>query len=119
VRRCVIDAVQKAQGLACAAGTVGVGIGGDRAGSALEAGAQLLRELDDRNPDPALAALEDELRAALDQLRIGPMGLGGRTTVLGVKIGGSAREPSGSFVSVSYLCWANRRGTLVVGAGGR
>ena len=71
---------------------------------------QLLRPLGDASPDPALAALESRVLAESNALGIGPMGLGGRTTLLGVKIAGASRLPASYFVSVAYVCWACRRG---------
>jgi fumarate hydratase class I len=53
--------------------------------------------------------MERDILEQGNQLGIGPMGFGGRTTVLGVKIGNLARLPASYFVSVSYMCWANRR----------
>ncbi len=117
VRRCVLDAVHKAQGKGCAPGIIGVGIGGDRATGYLTAKHQLLRPLDDRSPDPQLAALEARLFDELNTLEIGPMGCGGRTTVLGVKAGVAARVPACYFVSIAYMCWALRRHTLVARPG--
>lgn len=117
VRRCIIDAVQRAQGFGCAPGTIGVGIGGDRITSYIESKEQLFRDLGDVNPDPRLAALEDELSRSLQGLRIGPMGFGGRTTVLGVKIGARNRVPASFFVAITYMCWAYRKGTLEVKGG--
>ena len=113
VRRCIIDAVQKAQGFGCAPGTVGVGVGGDRVTSYIESKEQLFRDLDDSNPNPTLEALEKELTGSLQGLKIGPMGFGGKTTVLGVKIGTRARVPASFFVAISYMCWAYRKGVLV------
>ena len=117
VRRCVLDAVHKAQGYGCAPGILGVCVGGDRAGGFEEAKHQLLRRLDDTNRDPALARLEKRLVKEANALGIGPMGLGGRTTVLGVKIGSRPRVPASFFVTVAYLCWAARRQTIRFGGG--
>ena len=117
VRRCVLDAVHKAQGYGCAPGILGVCVGGDRAGGFEEAKHQLLRRLDDTNRDPALARLEKRLVKEANALGIGPMGLGGRTTVLGVKIGSRPRVPASFFVTVAYLCWAARRQTMRFGGG--
>ncbi|AKU89760.1 fumarate hydratase [Vulgatibacter incomptus] len=114
IRRCIIDAVQKAQGYGCAPGTVGVGVGGDRVTSYIESKEQLFRPLYDENPNATLAALEQELTGSLQGLNIGPMGFGGKTTVLGVKIGARHRVPASFFVSISYMCWAYRKGELVV-----
>jgi fumarate hydratase class I len=113
VRRCIIDAVQKAQGFGCAPGTVGVGVGGDRVTSYIESKEQLFRDLTDSNSNPKLDALEKELTGSLQGLNIGPMGWGGKTTVLGVKIGTRARVPASFFVSISYMCWAYRKGELI------
>ena len=112
VRRCVLDAVHKAQGYGCAPGILGVCVGGDRAGGFEEAKHQLLRRLDDTNRDSALARLEKRLVKEANALGIGPMGLGGRTTVLGVKIGSRPRVPASFFVTVAYLCWAARRQSM-------
>lgn len=112
VRRCIIDAVQKAQGFGCAPGTVGVGVGGDRVTSYMESKEQLFRPLHDQNPNETLAALEEELTDSLQNLGIGPMGFGGATTILGVKIGARHRVPASFFVSISYMCWAYRKGEL-------
>lgn len=114
VRRCVVDAVFDAQGKGCSPGTVGIGIGGDRASSFVESKEQLFRKLDDDNPDPTLADLEKRLYGELNELGIGPMGFGGKTTVLGVKIGTRHRVPASFFVSVSYVCWAYRRATMTL-----
>ena len=112
VRRCVLDAVQKAQGYGCAPGILGVCIGGDRACGFEEAKHQLLRSLDDSNADPELARLEKRVLKEANSLGIGPMGLGGKTTLLGVKIGSRPRVPASFFVTVAYLCWAARRQTV-------
>jgi fumarate hydratase class I len=109
VRRCILDALVRAQGKGCAPGILGVCIGGDRSDGMLEAKRQFLRPLDDRAADPALAALETRLEREALELGIGPMGFGGKGTILSVKIGALARLPASFFVSVSYMCWAFRR----------
>ena len=109
VRKCLLDAVWRAQGAGCAPGVLGVCIGGDRAGGYARAKEQLLRDLGDASPDPALAALERRVLAEANSLGIGPMGLGGRTTLLGVKIAAMDRHPACFFVTVAYNCWALRR----------
>jgi fumarate hydratase, class I len=114
VRRAVIEAVFQAQGKGCGPGIIGVGVGGDRTTSMLEAKEQLFRLLGDTNPEPALAALEARLLKECNQLGVGPMGFGGRTTVLGVKIGTRHRLPASFFVSTAYMCWACRRASVVV-----
>ena len=115
VRRCILDAVQKAQGYGCAPGILGVCFGGDRATSFECAKLQLLRPLaGDKNPDPALGRLEKKILEEANSLKIGPMGLGGETTLLGVKICARPRVPASFFVTIAYLCWAARRRTVLI-----
>ena len=114
VRRAVLTAVQQAQGYGCAPGILGVCIGGDRAGGYEEAKLQLLRNLADTNPDQALAKLESRILREANSLGIGPMGLGGKTTLLAVKIGSRPRVPASFFVTVAYLCWAARRRSIML-----
>jgi len=113
VRRCIEDAVVLAQGRGCPPGIVGVGIGGDRSGSYLLASKQFFRRLDDENDDPVLRELEKQMTSRLNELGIGPMGLGGNSTVLGVKVAAIERHPASYFVSVAYMCWALRRASVV------
>jgi fumarate hydratase class I len=109
VRKCILHAVWKAQGKGCSPGAVGVCIGGDRTSGYLHAKEQLFRTLDDRNPDPRLAELEDSIMAAANELTVGPMGFGGKTSLIGCKIGALNRLPASFFVSIAYDCWAFRR----------
>lgn len=117
VRKVVLDAVHKAQGKGCAPGILGVAIGGDRGSSYYASKETLFRQLDDTNPDPKLAALEEQLTGEANQLGIGPMGFGGQTTVMGTKITALNRLPASYFVTVSYMCWAYRRRRMVWQAG--
>jgi fumarate hydratase class I len=118
VRGCILDTVWQAQGKGCGPGFLGVCIGGDRATGYEAAKAELLRPLDDANPDPALAALEATIVDEANRLAIGPMGFGGSLTVGGCKIGARNRLPASFFVSVAYMCWAyRRRGVLLSPAG--
>jgi len=112
VRKAVLDAAFRAQGFGCAPGILGVGIGGDRATGTIKAKEQLFRPLGDTNPNPDLDQLEKQLTREINELGIGPMGFGGRTTVLGVKIAELHRLPASFFVSIAYMCWADRRKTL-------
>jgi fumarate hydratase class I len=114
VRKVVLDAVQKAQGKGCAPGILGVAIGGDRGTSYVKSKEVLYDKLGTRNPDPKLAALEEQLTEEANQMGIGPMGFGGNTTVIDTKITGLHRLPASYFVSVSYMCWAYRRRKMVV-----
>ena len=114
VRKVVLDAVQKAQGQGCAPGILGVSIGGDRGSSYIKSKEVLFSKMGTRNEDPKIAELEQRLTKEANDMGIGPMGFGGRTTVLDTKITGMHRLPASYFVSVSYMCWAYRRRKLVV-----
>lgn len=109
VRKCLLDAVQKIQGYGCAPGILGVCIGGDRATGYEVAKEQLLRPLTERT-----SILERQILKEANSLGIGPMGLGGKTTLLGVKIAARPRVPASFFVTVAYMCWACRRRTIEV-----
>ncbi|NCN95720.1 MAG: fumarate hydratase, partial [Bdellovibrionales bacterium] len=108
-RKVILDAIQKAQGKGCGPGVLGVCIGGDRGAGYVHSKEQLLRRLDDTNSIKELADLEKEIVTTANTLGIGPMGFGGKTTLLGCKIGVLNRLPASFFVSVSYMCWAYRR----------
>ncbi len=114
VRACILDAVQKAQGYGCAPGILAVCIGGDRATGFATAKEQLLRDLGDKSESAALAKLEAKLLKEANSLGVGPMGLGGKTTLLGLKIAARPRVPASFFVTVAYMCWAARRRTLKI-----
>jgi len=108
-RKVILDAVLQAQGKGCGPGILGVCIGGDRATGYEHSKEQFLRHLDDSNDNPELNRLEQDIVSTSNKLGIGPMGFGGKTILLGAKIGVLNRLPASFFVSVSYMCWAYRR----------
>ena len=114
VRKVALDAVQKAQGQGCAPGILGIAIGGDRGSSYAKSKEVLFSEMGARNSDPELARLEERLIKESNEMGIGPMGFGGKTTVLDTKITGMHRLPASYFVSISYMCWAYRRRKMTV-----
>ncbi|MCX6139035.1 MAG: fumarate hydratase [Ignavibacteriales bacterium] len=116
VRKCLLHAVWQAQGHGCSIGALGVCIGGDRTSSNDFAKQQLFRKLDDTNPVPALDELERYIMDRANRLKIGTMGFGGESTLIGCKIGVLNRLPASFFVSVAYDCWAFRRQGVVVDA---
>ena len=108
-RKVILDAILQAQGKGCGPGILGVCIGGDRATGYEYSKQQFLRKLDDANDNSELDRLEQDVVDTANKLGIGPMGFGGKTTLLGAKIGVLNRLPASYFVSVSYMCWAYRR----------
>lgn len=113
VRKCVLDAVYRAQGRGCSPYTIGVGIGAAKDQVTRLAKEQLMRRLTDTNNIEVLFKLEKRLLKEINTLCIGPLGFGGKTTALGVKIGVKHRHPASYFVDISVCCWANRRGRLI------
>jgi fumarate hydratase, class I len=116
VRKVVLDAVYQAQGEGCAPGFLGVSIGGDRGSSYVSSKEALLRRGEVSNPDPELSGLEERITREANELGIGPMGFGGKATVLGTKITSTYRLPASFFVTVSYMCWAYRRRKMTLQA---
>ena len=113
-RKAILDAVLQAQGKGCGPGILCVCIGGDRATGYEMSKTQFLRLIPDRNLNPELDKLEQDILKTANELGIGPMGFGGKTTLLGVKICAANRLPASYFVSISYMCWAYRRqGTML------
>lgn len=113
VRKCVLDAVFKAQGRGCPPYTIGVAIGGAKDQTAFLSKKQLMRRITDTHPNAAIAELENKILNDINSLGIGTAGLGGRTTAIGVKITTAYRHPASYFVDISFSCWANRRGRLI------
>ncbi len=116
VRKVILDAIIKAQGKGCGPGVLGICIGGDRGAGYIDSKEQLLRHLDDSSPNNTLADLERDIVNTANKLGIGPMGFGGKTTLLACKIGVLNRLPASYFVSISYMCWAYRRQGITLGS---
>ncbi|MEO4055444.1 fumarate hydratase [Solibacillus sp. CAU 1738] len=109
IRKCILHSVWQAQGQGCSAGFIGVGIGGDRSSGYDLAKEQLFRNVEDTNPNPDLAKLEEYIVEKSNTFGVGTMGFGGEATLLGCKIGVMHRIPASFYVSVAYNCWAYRR----------
>jgi len=118
LKKFIIDTVIKAGAKPCPPNIIGVGLGGGADIAIKLAKKALLSPLDQPNPNPELARLEKELYEAANSTGIGPMGLGGKFTVLGVKVDYAHRHPASYPVAVAYQCWAARRATARINAGG-
>ncbi len=114
VKRFVLECIVEAGPKPCPPTIVGVGLGGTSDLCAALAKKAVLRPLGTRSDDPVIAALEDELLAAANELGIGPMGLGGRTTALGVHIEHADTHITQNPVAVNLQCWAARRSSALV-----
>ncbi|MGI6085380.1 MAG: fumarate hydratase [Acetivibrionales bacterium] len=114
VKRVVIDAVSQAGANPCPPMIVGVGLGGTMEKAALLSKKALMRTIDERNPDPYYKALEEELLESINKLGIGPAGLGGRITALGVNIETYPTHIAGLPVAVNIGCHATRHKSIEI-----
>jgi len=114
VKKLVVDNAISYMGAACAPNIIGVGIGGGADIAIKIAKEQLLRPLSDKHPEPEVAKIEEELMEAINASGIGAMGLGGDTTVLGVKVGYAMRHPASLPVGVAVQCWAARHSKAII-----
>lgn len=118
VKRFVLECIVEAGPKPCPPTIVGVGLGGTADLCAALAKRALLRPLGQRNDDPVIAELESELETAANELGIGPMGLGGRNTILGLSIEHAHTHITQNPVAVNLQCWAARRSSATVAADG-
>jgi tartrate/fumarate subfamily iron-sulfur-dependent hydro-lyase alpha chain len=118
VKRFILECIVEAGPKPCPPTIVGVGLGGTADLCAALAKKAVLRPLGTQSDDPVVAALESELFEAANELGIGPMGLGGRNTVLGVHIEHAHTHITQNPVAVNLQCWAARRASAVVAPSG-
>ncbi|WP_319521216.1 L(+)-tartrate dehydratase subunit alpha [uncultured Desulfosarcina sp.] len=97
---------------ACPPLLVGIGIGGSIEVAANLSKKALMRPIGSRHPDPRGAGMEVLIEKGLNEIGIGPQGLSGKDSVMGVHIEKAARHPSTISVAVSVGCWAHRRGKI-------
>ena len=110
--RFVLD-VMTSYGLnACPPLLVGVGIGSSIDAASYMSKLALMRPVGSHASNPKVAQLEDDLQEAIDSIGLGPQGLGGSGSTMGVNIENSARHPSVLSVAVNTGCWSHRRGTI-------
>jgi len=118
VKDFVVEEVIKAAGNPCPPTIVGVGIGGG-ADLSLKLGKKaLLRPVGQRHKDKNIAKIEEELIKRINDSGIGPMGLGGKTTVLDVHIEKAHRHPASLPVGIAVQCWADRRSHMIINSDG-
>lgn len=114
VKEFVMETVLKAGGKPCPPTRIGVGIGGSSDYALKLAKKALLRDVKSVNPDERLAKLEDELIEQINSTGIGPMGLGGKTTALDIKVELADTHTAGLPIGVCVQCWAARHATAVL-----
>lgn len=99
---------------ACPPLLVGIGIGTSIDSAAYMSKLALMRPVGSHNENPKAAQLENDMVEAIDAIGLGPQGLSGSKSVMGVNIENSARHPSVISVAVNLGCWSHRRGTIVI-----
>ena len=118
VKNFVVNEVIKAGGQPCPPTVVGVGIGGGADLSLKLGKIALLRPIGVRNKNKKIAEMEQEITNRINKSGIGPMGLGGKTTVLDVHIEIAHRHPASLPVGIIIQCWANRRAHMIINSDG-
>jgi len=118
VKQFVIEAVAAAGSQGCPPYFVGVGIGASEDMCMVLAKKALLKQFKIRNPDPKIAAIEEELLGKINELGIGAMGLGEGPTALDVHIEMAARHPASLPVGIVIGCWALRHAKARIGPRG-
>ncbi|MGB7968257.1 MAG: fumarate hydratase [Methanobacterium sp.] len=114
VKKFVLETVLAAGGKPCPPTRIGVGIGGSSDYALKLAKKALLRDVNSKNSDKRLAELEDELLECINSTGIGPMGLGGKTTALDVKVELADTHTAGLPIGVCIQCWAARHTTAIL-----
>lgn len=109
IRRFVLESVVEAGANPCPPCIVGVGVGGSADECMVLAKRAAVRRIGTRNPDPHLAALEEELLAKVNSLGIGPQGVGGDTTALAVHIEHAYTHITQNPVGLNMQCWRGLR----------
>ncbi len=118
VKRAVVEAMASAAGNPCPPGIIGIGLGGDSYLALKLAKRAVMRPIMDSNPDPEIAKLEDELYEAINSLGTGPMGLGGKTSTLAVKVDYAYCHTASLPLAIAFQCWASRHCTARVHSSG-
>jgi fumarate hydratase subunit alpha len=118
LKRFVVDAVIRAGAQPCPPTVLGVAVGGGADAAMFLAKKALFKPLNEANADAELAGLEREILDAANMTGIGPMGLGGKTTVLCVHVDYAFRHPASFPVAVAFNCWASRRASARICADG-
>ncbi|MBW7957587.1 MAG: fumarate hydratase [Deltaproteobacteria bacterium] len=114
IKAFVVETVREAGGNPCPPIVLGVGIGGSFEKCAILAKKALLRPVGTQNPDPDLVQLEADLLKMINDLGIGPMGFGGRTTALAVHIEAHPCHIASLPVAVNIQCHAGRHKEAVI-----
>lgn len=114
IKKLVLKTIFESGGKPCPPIVVGIGLGGTFEKAALLAKEALMRDLGDKSNDPVIAKLEEELLEEINKLGVGPMGFGGTTTALGVKINTYPCHIASLPVAINIQCHAARHKSRVI-----
>jgi fumarate hydratase subunit alpha len=114
IKKLVLHTIFYAGGKPCPPLVVGIGLGGNLEKSALLAKEAIMRDLNDVSEDPVLAKLEQELLEDINKLGVGPMGFGGSTTALSVKINAYPCHIASLPVAINLQCHASRHKERII-----
>jgi len=114
IKKLVLQTIFEAGGKPCPPLVVGIGIGGNLEKSALIAKEAIMREINDVNPDPILAILENDFLQEINKLGVGPMGFGGSATAIAVKIAGFPCHIASLPVAINLQCHASRHKEIII-----
>ncbi|HOA64156.1 MAG TPA: fumarate hydratase [Bacilli bacterium] len=114
IKKLVLKTIFESGGKPCPPIVVGIGLGGTFEKAALLAKEALMRDLGDKSDDPVIAKLEEELLEEINKLGVGPMGFGGTTTALGVKINTYPCHIASLPVAINIQCHAARHKSRVI-----
>jgi len=119
VEKAVIEILESSVGKGCPPGIASIVIGGDRAEAFKLAKKNLLKKIGSQNSNSKLQKLSDKILQKINLTKIGPGGLGGRTTLLDCRIDSLPRHPASFFLTLAYSCWAMRWGKIVLSSSGK
>jgi fumarate hydratase subunit alpha len=114
IKEKIVETMQEAGANPCPPTIVGIGIGGTFEQAALLAKKALLRDVGSKNPDPELAALEEEFLALVNNIGIGPAGLGGRFTALAVHLNMMPCHIASLPLAINVQCHASRHKEVIL-----
>ncbi len=118
VKNIVLERIASMGGKPCPPTIIGLGLGGGSNIAMNLAKEALLRPVGENHEEEDISELERELKDSANQLGVGPMGVGGKTTVLDVHVEYAYRHPASYPVGIVVQCWANRRGFVTIHSDG-
>ncbi len=114
VKEIILERIGTMEGKPCPPTVIGIGLGGGANIAMNLAKKSLLRPIGEHHKEKQVAKLEKELKQKANKLKVGPMGIGGETTVLDIKIDYAHRHPASYPIGIVIQCWCNRRTQIII-----